>query len=136
MTRVEPASTGARRTTTKVRWARASGSEGGAFQSKLSIVGRCSAMKRISSAPFMPGSASGSMWMWKAPPTRASISASGAKKVRMPSRLVHACQTFSIGAATTTCLSIDRSSATAAVAISVVAITATARQSDCRRPTF
>ena len=46
---------------TKVRCLRASGSDGGAFQSKLSIVGCCSAMKRMSSAPFRPGSASGSM---------------------------------------------------------------------------
>ena len=67
---------------------RASGSEGGAFQSKLSIVGSCNAMKRISSAPFMPGAASGSMWMWKAPPTRGSISASGAKNLSMPARVV------------------------------------------------
>ena len=55
------------------------------------------------------------MWMWNAPPTRASISASGAKNVRMPARVVHACQTKSIGAATTTWASMARSVACPAV---------------------
>lgn len=49
------------------------------------------------------------MWMWKAPPTRAPISASGAKNDSMPDLVVHACQTASIGAGTTTSLSIARS---------------------------
>jgi hypothetical protein len=35
------------------------------------------------------------MWMWKAPPTRGSITASGAKKLVMPSRVVQACQAWS-----------------------------------------
>jgi hypothetical protein len=54
---------GAKRTVTKVRWARACGSEGGAFQSKEIIFSGCSAMKRMSSAPLAPAGAPGSMWM-------------------------------------------------------------------------
>ena len=54
-------------------------------------------MKLMSSAPFEPGEASGSMWTWKAPPTRGSISASGAKNDSMPALLVQVCQTDSIG---------------------------------------
>src|ERR1700741_1918174 len=53
------------------------------------------------------------MKMWKAPPTRGSISASGAKKLVMPSLVVQAAQACSRLALMTTSLSRARSAADA-----------------------
>ena len=61
LTRVRLSPTGSKRTMTKVRCARASGRCGGAFQSNEIIFFGCSARKRMSSAPLLPGAAPGSM---------------------------------------------------------------------------
>ena len=73
-------------------------------------------MKRMPSAPFMPGCASGSMWMWKAQPTRGSMTASGAKKLTMLSRVVQANQASSSVVRKTTSFSMARSAACASSA--------------------